>query len=156
MKHGKKFNHLGRTNSHRRAMLSNMANSLIEHKRIYTTVAKAKSLRQYIEPILTKSKKNEIHSRRIVFSYLKNKIAVSKLFGEISLKIKDRFGGYTRIIKTEFRKGDSADMAMIELVDFNEIYNNKRKSKITTRKRSSKKSNLIKIKDSSIEMSKLS
>lgn len=140
MRHGKKVNHLGRTASHRKAMLSNMASSLIEHKRIYTTLAKAKALRQYIEPLITKSKNDDIHSRRSVFSYLQNKLVVSKLFGEISQKIGERPGGYTRIIKTGFRAGDSADIAMIELVDFNEIYSiDKSKKKVTRRRRPSKK-----------------
>jgi large subunit ribosomal protein L17 len=120
MRHGKKNNHLGRTDSHRSAMLSNMAISLIEHKRIFTTVAKAKALRVYVEPILTRSKVDSTHSRRIVFSELQNKEAVSELFREISQKIADRPGGYTRIIKTGNRPGDAAEMCMIELVDFNE------------------------------------
>ncbi|XOD67983.1 MAG: 50S ribosomal protein L17 [Flavobacteriales bacterium Tduv] len=141
MRHGKKVNHLGRTASHRKAMLSNMAGSLIEHKRIYTTLAKAKVLRQYIEPLITKSKKDDTHSRRSVFSYLQNKLAVSKLFGEVSQKTGERHGGYTRIIKTGFRAGDSANMAMIELVDFNEIYSlDKSKKKATRRRRPSNKS----------------
>ena len=120
MRHGKKNNHLGRTDSHRSAMLSNMAISLIEHKRIFTTVAKAKALRVYVEPILTRSKVDSTHSRRIVFSELQNKEAVTELFREISQKIADRPGGYTRIIKTGNRPGDAAEMCMIELVDFNE------------------------------------
>lgn len=122
MRHLKKFNHLGRTSSHRKAMLSNMAASLILHKRITTTVAKAKALRSYIEPLITRSKEDTTHSRRIVFSYLQNKQAVTELFREISPKVADRPGGYTRIIKTDFRHGDSADMCIMELVDFNEIY----------------------------------
>ncbi len=124
MRHGKKFNHLGRTASHRKAMLANMAASLIEHKRISTTVAKAKALKLYVEPLITKSKNDTTHSRRIVFSYLKNKYAVSTLFREVADKIGDRPGGYTRIIKTGNRLGDNAEMCMIELVDFNEIYTN--------------------------------
>lgn len=120
MRHNKKFNHLGRKSGHRKAMLANMASSLILHKRIETTVAKAKALRVYIEPLLTKSKDDTTHSRRIVFSYLKQKEAVSELFRTIAPKIADRPGGYTRILKTGFRQGDAADMAMIELVDFNE------------------------------------
>ena len=120
MRHGKKNNHLGRTDSHRSAMLSNMAISLIQHKRIFTTVAKAKALRVYVEPILTRSKEDSTHSRRIVFSELQNKDAVTELFREISVKIADRPGGYTRIIKTGNRPGDAAEMCMIELVDFNE------------------------------------
>ncbi|MDY3548783.1 50S ribosomal protein L17 [Riemerella anatipestifer] len=134
MKHGKKFNHLGRTASHRKAMLSNMACSLIEHKRINTTVAKAKALRVYVEPILTKSKEDTTHNRRVVFSYLQNKYAVSELFRTIAPKIAERNGGYCRIIKTGFRQGDSADMAMIELVDFNELYNPNEAEKKTTRR----------------------
>src|SRR5688572_13166629 len=118
MRHGKKNNHLGRTDSHRSAMLSNMAISLIQHKRIFTTVAKAKALRVYVEPILTRSKEDSTHSRRIVFSELQNKDAVTELFREISVKIADRPGGYTRIIKTGNRPGDAAEMCMIELVDF--------------------------------------
>lgn len=120
MRHGKKNNHLGRTDSHRSAMLSNMAISLITHKRIFTTVAKAKALRVYVEPILTRSKNDTTHSRRIVFSELQNKDAVTELFREISEKIADRPGGYTRIIKTGNRPGDAAEMCMIELVDYNE------------------------------------
>lgn len=120
MRHGKKFNHLGRKSAHRKAMLSNMAASLIIHKRIKTTVAKAKALRVYVEPLITKSKTDTTHSRRVVFSYLQNKEAVKELFGEIRDKILDRPGGYTRILKTGNRLGDNAEMAMIELVDFNE------------------------------------
>ena len=121
MRHGKKFNHLGRTASHRSAMLSNMASSLIENKRITTTVAKAKALRKYVEPLLTKSKDNTTHSRRVVFSYLQDKYAVQTLFDEIASKIADRPGGYTRIIKLGTRLGDNAEMAMIELVDYNAL-----------------------------------
>ena len=134
MRHGKKFNHLGRTQSHRKAMLANMACSLIEHKRINTTLAKGKALRRFVEPIITKSKNDSTHSRRIVFRYLKNKYATSELFREISQKIGDRPGGYTRIIKTGFRKGDGAEMCMIELVDYNEIYNKEEAKKKTTRR----------------------
>ena len=123
MRHGKKFNHLGRTTSHRKAMLANMACSLIEHKRINTTIAKAKALRQYVEPLITKSKDDTTHNRRIVFSNLKNKYAVSELFRDVAVKVGDRPGGYVRIIKLGNRQGDNADMAMIELVDYNEIYN---------------------------------
>lgn len=140
MRHGKKINHLGRTASHRKAMLSNMACSLIEHKRINTTLAKAKALRVYVEPLLTKSKADSTHNRRIVFSYLKNKFAVSELFRTVAPKIAERNGGYTRIIKTGFRAGDGAETAMIELVDFNEIYNpNEAAKKTTRRSRRSKK-----------------
>ena len=134
MRHGKKFNHLGRTASHRKALLSNMACSLIEHKRINTTVAKAKALRVYIEPLLTKSKEDTTHNRRTVFSYLQNKEAVTKLFRTIAPKIAERNGGYCRIIKTGFRLGDGADTAMIELVDFNELYSAKSDAKKTTRR----------------------
>ena len=134
MRHGKKFNHLGRTASHRKALLSNMACSLIEHKRINTTVAKAKALRVYIEPLLTKSKEDTTHNRRIVFSYLQNKDAVTELFRTIAPKIAERNGGYCRIIKTGFRLGDGADTAMIELVDFNELYSAKSEAKKTTRR----------------------
>ena len=134
MRHGKKFNHLGRTASHRKALLSNMACSLIEHKRINTTVAKAKALRVYIEPLLTKAKEDTTHNRRIVFSYLQNKDAVTELFRTIAPKIAERNGGYCRIIKTGFRLGDGADTAMIELVDFNELYSAKSDAKKTTRR----------------------
>jgi len=121
MRHGKKFNHLGRTAPHRKAMLSNMASSLILNKRITTTVAKAKALRKYVEPILTKSKEDTTHSRRVVFSYLNDKQTVKALFDEVSEKIASRPGGYTRIIKTGNRLGDNADMCIIELVDYNEL-----------------------------------
>jgi large subunit ribosomal protein L17 len=124
MRHGKKFNHLGRTAPHRKAMLANMASSLIIHKRISTTLAKAKALRTYVEPLLTKSKDDSTHSRRTVFAYLKDKNAVAELFRDISVKIADRPGGYTRIIKLPNRLGDNASMAFIELVDFNEVYSN--------------------------------
>lgn len=122
MRHGKKINHLGRTSAHRKALMANMACSLIEHKRINTTLAKARELRKYIEPLITKGKKDETHSRRMVFSYLQNKDAVKALFGEIATKVGDRPGGYTRIIKLGNRLGDAAEMCMIELVDFNTIY----------------------------------
>ena len=121
MRHGRKFNHLGRKSAHRKAMLSNMACSLIEHKRIKTTLAKAKALRVYVEPIITKSKTDTTHSRRVAFSYLKNKEAVKELFGEISDRVAERPGGYTRILKIGNRLGDNAEMAIIELVDFNEL-----------------------------------
>jgi len=134
MRHGKKFNHLGRTASHRKALLSNMACSLMEHKRINTTVAKAKALRVYVEPLLTKAKEDTTHNRRIVFSYLQNKEAVTELFRTIAPKIAERNGGYCRIIKTGFRLGDGADTAMIELVDFNELYSAKSDTKKTTRR----------------------
>nr|WP_314493472.1 50S ribosomal protein L17 [uncultured Chryseobacterium sp.] len=134
MRHGKKFNHLGRTASHRSALLSNMACSLIEHKRINTTVAKAKALRVYVEPLLTKAKEDTTHNRRIVFSYLQSKEAVTELFRTVAPKIAERNGGYTRIIKTGFRPGDAADTALIELVDFNELYNPNAEEKKTTRR----------------------
>ncbi len=120
MRHNKKFNHLGRKSAHRKAMLANMANSLIVHKRISTTVAKAKALRMYVEPLITKAKNDTTHSRRVVFSYLQDKTAVSELFREIAEKVADRPGGYTRILKTGNRLGDNAEMCIIELVDFNE------------------------------------
>jgi large subunit ribosomal protein L17 len=124
MRHGKKFNHLGRTHSHRSALLSNMATSLLVHKRIRTTVAKAKALRVYIEPLITRSKNDSTHNRRVVFSYLQNKEGVKALFDEISDKVANRPGGYTRIIRLGNRPGDNAEMAMIELVDFNTVYTN--------------------------------
>jgi large subunit ribosomal protein L17 len=142
MRHGKKFNHLSRTSSHRKAMLSNMASSLIIHKRIKTTLAKAKALRSYIEPLITKSKVDSTHSRRTVFSYLQNKEAVTELFREISQKIAERPGGYTRILKTGTRLGDNAEMCFIELVDYNEnLLAEKvdKKVKTTRRRRGSKK-----------------
>jgi large subunit ribosomal protein L17 len=120
MRHGKKINHLGRTSAHRKAMLSNMASSLILHKRVSTTVAKAKALRKYVEPLLTKSKSDTTHSRRIIFSYLQNKESLKELFDQVSGKIANRPGGYTRILKTGNRLGDNADMCIIELVDYNE------------------------------------
>jgi large subunit ribosomal protein L17 len=121
MRHGKKFNHLGRTASHRKAMLSNMATSLILHKRISTTLAKAKELRKYVEPLITRAKEDTTHNRRIAFSYLQSKEGIKELFGEVVVKVGDRTGGYTRIIKTGFRLGDNAEMCIIELVDFNEL-----------------------------------
>lgn len=141
MRHGKKVNHLGRQRGHRKSMLANMACSLIEHKRINTTVAKAKALKQFVEPLVTKSKEDTTHNRRIVFAYLRNKYAVTELFREVAAKVGDRPGGYTRIIKLGNRLGDNADMAMIELVDFNELYNAtaKEAKKTTRRSRSSKK-----------------
>ena len=122
MRHGKKFNHLGRKAAHRKAMLANMACSLIEHKRIKTTLAKAKALRVYIEPLITKSKNDTTHSRRVVFSYLKQKEAITELFGDISSKVSERNGGYTRILKLSNRLGDNAQMSLIELVDYNTEY----------------------------------
>lgn len=135
MRHGKKFNHLSRKTAHRKAMLSNMACSLIEHKRINTTIAKAKALRVYVEPILTRSKDDSTHSRRLVFRYLQNKESVTELYREVAPKIADRPGGYTRIIRTGYRLGDNAEMCMIELVDFNEIYTNEKAKKNTRRSR---------------------
>jgi len=123
MRHGDKVNNLGRTASHRRALLANLAISLIEHKRITTTLAKAKALRRYVEPLVTKAKDNSTHSRRVVFSYLQNKYATAELFGAVAEKVGDRPGGYVRIIKLGFRRGDGAETAMIEFVDFNETYN---------------------------------
>ena len=137
MRHGKKFNHLGRTASHRDAMLSNMATSLIMHKRITTTLAKAKALKTFVEPLLTKSKQDTTNARRVVFSHLQNKYAVTELFQVISPKIADRPGGYTRIIKTGFRQGDQAAMCFIELVDFDE--NMAKTTKKATRTRRSRK-----------------
>ena len=135
MRHGNKVNHLGRKTGHLKAMLSNMACSLLEHKRITTTLAKAKSLRVFVEPILTKSKNDTTHSRRLVFSHLQNKEVVTELFRDIALKIATRNGGYTRIIRTGFRLGDNAEMCIIELVDYNEIYNNEKAKKTTRRSR---------------------
>lgn len=134
MRHNKAINHLGRKSGHRKALLANMAASLIMHKRIETTVAKAKALKMYVEPLITKSKEDSTHSRRMVFSYLKNKYAVTELFRNVAPKIADRPGGYTRILKTGFRHGDGADMALIELVDFNEA------ALATTIKKEAKKS----------------
>ena len=139
MRHNKKFNHLGRTASHRNAMLSNMACSLIKHKRITTTVAKAKALKKFVEPLITKSKEDTTNSRRVVFSNLQDKLAVTELFKEISVKIADRPGGYTRIIKTGHRLGDNAEMCFIELVDYNENMAKEKVAKKATRTRRSKK-----------------
>lgn len=142
MRHNKKFNHLGRKSGHRKSMLANMASSLILHKRIETTLAKAKALRVYVEPLITKSKDDTTHSRRTVFSYLKQKEAVTELFRTIAPKIADRPGGYTRVLKLGFRQGDAADMAMIELVDFNEAIIGGAKpevKKATTRRGGAKK-----------------
>lgn len=124
MRHGDKINNLGRKTAHRKALLANMAISLIEHKRIFTTLAKAKALRLYVEPLITKSKTDSQHNRRTVYAYLQNKEAIGILFKDVAAKVGDRKGGYTRIIKTGNRQGDAAEMAMIELVDFNEIYTN--------------------------------
>ncbi|EDP72079.1 50S ribosomal protein L17 [Flavobacteriales bacterium ALC-1] len=135
MRHGKKFNHLGRQTAHRKAMLANMACSLIEHKRINTTVAKAKALKQFVEPMITKSKTDTTHNRRVVMSKLRQKDAVTELFRDVAAKVADRPGGYTRIIKLGNRLGDNADMAMIELVDYNELYTAGRPEKKTRRSR---------------------
>jgi large subunit ribosomal protein L17 len=135
MRHGDKVNNLGRKSSHRKAMISNMACSLIRHKRINTTIAKAKALKVFVEPLLTKSKTDSTHSRRVVFSYLQDKEIVTELFREIAPKIATRNGGYTRIIKTGYRLGDNADMCLIELVDYNEIYSNESTKKNTRRSR---------------------
>ena len=144
MRHGKKVNHLGRKTAHRKSMLANMACSLIEHKRINTTVAKAKALRQFVEPLVTKSKEDTTHNRRIVFSRLRQKEAVTELFRDVAVKVGDRPGGYTRIIKMGNRLGDNADMAMIELVDYNEVYNpGKSTKKKSTRRRKTKKSDAV-------------
>ena len=142
MRHQKRINHLGRTHSHRKAMISNMASSLILHKRITTTLAKAKALRIYVEPLITRSKDDSTHSRRLVFSYLQNKEAVSELFRDISQKVAERPGGYTRILKTGNRAGDNAEMCIIELVDYNETYlggKGEAKAKTTRRKRTAPK-----------------
>ena len=143
MRHGNKINHLGRTASHRRALLSNMASSLIMHKRLTTTVAKAKALRKYVEPLITKAKSDTTHSRRMVFSYLQDKESVKTLFGEVASRINDRPGGYTRIIKLgQARLGDSAEMCLIELVDFNDLYTKEgavKKARTRRGRRSTKK-----------------
>jgi len=144
MRHGKKFNHLGRQTAHRKAMFANMASSLIEHKRINTTLAKAKALRQFVEPLITKSKEDTTHNRRVVFSYLRDKYAVTELFKEVSVKVADRPGGYVRIIKLGNRQGDNASMAMVELVDYNDVYNpNSKKKKKTTRRGKTKKAETV-------------
>lgn len=144
MRHNKKFNHLGRTHSHREAMLANMASSLIMHKRIFTTVAKAKALRIYVEPLITKSKEDTTHSRRVVFSYLQNKFAVTELFQGVASKVADRPGGYTRILKTGNRLGDNASMCFIELVDYNEnMLSDKTAKKAKTRRSSRKKDEVV-------------
>jgi len=139
MRHGKKIAHLGRTASHRKAMMANMASSLIEHKRINTTVAKAKALQKFVEPLITKAKSDTTHNRRVVFSALRNKYAVSELFRDIAEKVADRPGGYTRIIKVGSRLGDNASMALIELVDFNDTYVTDKPTKKRSRRRGGKK-----------------
>lgn len=138
MRHNKKFNHLGRTSSHRKAMLANMATSLIMHKRISTTLAKAKALRMYVEPVITRAKEDTTHSRREAFKHLKNKYAVTELFSNIGPKIMDRPGGYLRILKTGFREGDSAEMCFVELVDFNTTYTSEAKADAKPKTRRSK------------------
>ena len=141
MRHGDKVNNLGRTTSHRHALLRNLAIALFTHKRIFTTLAKAKALRGFVEPLITKSKTDSTHSRRLVFSYLNDKEAVKEVFGTIAAKVGDRPGGYTRVIKTGFRAGDAAEMAMIEMVDFNEIYTqNKTAAKSTEPKKKTRRS----------------
>ena len=152
MRHGKRFNHLGRKSAHRKAMLANMACSLIQHKKIKTTLAKAKALRVYVEPLITKSKNDTTHSRRVVFSYLKQKDAITELFNDISSKVADRPGGYTRIFKLNNRLGDNAQMALIELVDYNEEYTTdkpkRKKSRRTRRKNTNQTSDSDQVKDS--------
>ena len=152
MRHGKKFNHLGRKSAHRKAMLANMASSLIMHKRINTTLAKAKALRKFVEPLITKSKDDSTQSRRVVFSYLRDKNAVSELYREVALKIADRPGGYTRILKTGNRLGDNAEMCFIELVDYNEnrISEPKKVAKKTRRRKSAVKKEKVVATESSI------
>ncbi|MGI5847612.1 MAG: 50S ribosomal protein L17 [Candidatus Cryptobacteroides sp.] len=147
MRHNKAINHLGRKSGHRKAMLANMASSLIQHKRITTTLAKAKALKMYMEPLITKSKEDTTHSRRIVFSYLKNKEAIKELFGTIAPKISDRPGGYLRVLHSGFRKGDAADMALVEFVDFNEAAleaASKKEEKRATRRSRAKKATAAK------------
>ncbi|WP_185881707.1 50S ribosomal protein L17 [Blattabacterium cuenoti] len=139
MNHRRKNNHLGRKSGHRKSLLSNMSSSLIKEKRIFTTLAKAKALKQYIEPIITKSKIKTLHSRRNIFALLRDKVAVSELFRESFQKVRERPGGYTRIIKIQSRFGDMAKLSMIELVDFNDIYNSKRNRKSVRRSSNSKK-----------------
>lgn len=140
MRHGDKINNLGRTSSHRKALLSNLACALIENKRIFTTLAKAKALRLFVEPIITKSKSDTTHSRRMAFASLKNKEAVSALFKDVATKVADRKGGYTRIIKTGNRQGDAAEMAMIELVDFNELYTSGKGTVVKAEKKTTRRS----------------
>jgi len=147
MRHGKKFNHLGRKKGHRTSMLANMACSLIEHKRINTTLAKAKALKQFVEPIITKSKSDTTHNRRIVFSRIRQKAAVAELFRNVSAKIGDRPGGYTRIIRLGNRLGDNAEMVMIELVDYNDTYVPKKKKPSTRRSRRGSKQSDDQVKD---------
>ncbi len=155
MRHGKKFMHLGRKSAHRKSMLANMSCSLVEHKRIKTTLTKAKALKKFFEPLLTKSKNDSTHNRRIVFKYLRNKFAVSELFREISKKIADRPGGYTRVIRLGNRLGDNAEMAMIELVDYNETYLAEDKGKKKTRRRRGKKNKDSDLKETPVSEEKL-
>ncbi|MEG0499984.1 MAG: 50S ribosomal protein L17 [Rikenellaceae bacterium] len=143
MRHNKKFNHLGRTSSHRKALLANMATSLIMHKRITTTLAKAKALRMYVEPVITRSKDDSTHSRREAFKHLKNKYAVTELFSVVGPKIMDRPGGYLRILKTGFREGDAAEMCFIELVDFNAVYVKEAKTEAKPKTRRSGKKKAV-------------
>jgi len=151
MRHNKKFNHLGRTASHRSAMLSNMAVSLIKHKRITTTLAKAKALKKFVEPLITRSKNDTTNSRRVVFRYLQDKEAVSELFKEISVKIGDRPGGYTRVIKLGFRKGDAAPIAFIELVDYDENMAKAPKTEVKKTRRSRRSTKKVETENPSIE-----
>ena len=151
MRHNKKFNHLGRTASHRSAMLSNMAVSLIKHKRITTTLAKAKALKKFVEPLITRSKNDTTNSRRVVFRYLQDKEAVSELFKEISVKIGDRPGGYTRVIKLGFRKGDAAPIAFIELVDYDENMPKAPKAEVKKTRRSRRSTKKVETENPSIE-----
>jgi large subunit ribosomal protein L17 len=155
MRHGKKFNHLGRKAAHRKAMLANMACSLIEHKRIKTTLAKAKALRVYIEPLITKSKNDTTHSRRVVFSYLKQKDAITELFGDISSKIAERNGGYTRILKLSNRMGDNAQMSLIELVDYNSEYSTNITKTKKARRRGGKKTSSDSVSDVDIPLAEV-
>lgn len=154
MRHGDKVNNLGRTASHRRALLKNMAGSIIEHKRITTTLAKAKALRTYLEPLITKAKDNTTHSRRVVFSYLNNKEVLKELFGEIATRIANRPGGYLRIIKLGNRRGDGADMALIEFVDFNETYATATVEGATKKKRTRRGTSTTKVDATSAEETK--
>ena len=156
MRHGKKNNHLGRTASHRKAMLSNMAASLIKYKRIETTIAKAKELRKFVEPLVTKSKTDSTHSRRTVFSYLQDKDAVTELFRDISVKVADRPGGYTRILKTGFRLGDSADMCIIEFVDYNQVMLDSKTDKKAKSSRTRRSKAVVKKEDSSAIIAEVS
>ena len=144
MRHGDKVNNLGRKSAHRHALMMNLGNSLILHKRIFTTLAKAKALRGYIEPIVTRAKENTTHNRRTIFSVLEDKFSIDELFGPIAAKVGDRPGGYTRIIKTGFRPGDAAGMAMIELVDFNEIYTQNKNAKTVEPKKKTRRAGATK------------